>query len=268
MFCARHCLTTGGLALAVLGLIAAPARAQTSPVFVFTETPPQATTPKARVDVGTALPDRGLSLVQDGRFDPGVAVDFGVGHALAIRSVSSTVDLWDRGRSVANFQQIEVLRSWRGGQSWALAYGGGVRQEWGRAQTLVARMAASLALGSSTIAGGVVLEKALSRGRDSADVVTTLGITRALTSRVAFGIEGVGRDLEGFWQRNETDGGARLLVGPSLHLTSRSARWRASFIGGPMATSTSTLNPGLDQVAALSGRFAVLASVTYTSGDR
>ena len=214
-----------------------------------------------------ALPDRGLSLVQDGRFDPGVAVDLRVGNALAIRSVASTVDLWDRGRSTPNFQQIEILRSSRGGDSWVLAYGGGVRQEWGGAQTLVARMAASADVSSSTIAGSFVLEKALRHGHDSADVVTTIGITRAVNSRVAFGLEGVGRDLEGFWERDESDGGARLLVGPSLRLISRSARWRASLVGGPMATSTPTSNTTLDRAVTLSGHFAVLASVTYSAGN-
>ena len=69
--------------------------------------------------------------------------------------------------------------------------------------------------------------------RDAVDVMTTVGWAAKLTPAVALGVEGIGEDLEGFWDPTETEGGARILVGPSLHVAPRGAKWQLTATGGP-----------------------------------
>ena len=57
---------------------------------------------------------------------------------------------------------------------------------------------------------------------------------RKLPHGVSLGVEAVGEDLEGFWEAEEAEGGARLLAGPSLHISPASHRWQFTATGGPM----------------------------------
>jgi len=81
------------------------------------------------------------------------------------------------------------------------------------------------------------------------------------------GIEAIGEDLEGFWEAGEAEGGARLLVGPSLRVTPRGHPWHLSVAGGPVVHATRSSRAG-DVVRALpasTGRngYAVRASLGY-----
>ena len=79
-------------------------------------------------------------------------------------------------------------------------------------------------------------------GRDAVDVITTVGWARRLNRSVSLGVEGIGEDLEGFADPAETEGGARLLVGPSLHIAPAGRRWQLSVAGGPMFHPAGTRN--------------------------
>jgi len=69
--------------------------------------------------------------------------------------------------------------------------------------------------------------------RDAVDLITTFGWARKLASGIALGVEGLAEDLEGFWDPNEAEGGARLLVGPSLHVAPAGRSWQFNATGGP-----------------------------------
>jgi hypothetical protein len=43
----------------------------------------------------------------------------------------------------------------------------------------------------------------------------------------------VAEDLEGFWDPEEAEGGARLLLGPSLHFAPKGRIWQLTAAGGP-----------------------------------
>ncbi|HKW11301.1 MAG TPA: hypothetical protein VJO33_13045, partial [Gemmatimonadaceae bacterium] len=85
-------------------------------------------------------------------------------------------------------------------------------------------------------------------GRDPLDIVTTVGASRALSQAVWVGVEAVGSDLEGFFDTAEAEGGATVLVGPTLAFAV-AHRWRLVLGGGPVlrassnATPTGTLSP-------------------------
>ncbi len=56
----------------------------------------------------------------------------------------------------------------------------------------------------------------------------------ALGRGFSFGVEAVGEDLEAFWEQNEAEGGARVLMGPSLHWVRPDHRLLATLAGGPV----------------------------------
>jgi len=115
-----------------------------------------------------------------------------------------------------------------------LAVGGGVLHEAGGVNVLLGRVAAGRDFDAWRLYGNALFQKPLSSGRDAVDLVTSIGWARRLTPSLSLGVEGIGEDLEGFWEEEEAEGGARLLVGPSLHFAPTGARWQMSVAGGPM----------------------------------
>jgi hypothetical protein len=81
--------------------------------------------------------------------------------------------------------------------------------------------------------GNLLFQKPLASDRDAVDLITTVGWARKLTPAVALGVEGVGEDLEGFWDAEEAEGGARVLIGPSLHIAPVGRVWQVTATGGP-----------------------------------
>jgi len=51
---------------------------------------------------------------------------------------------------------------------------------------------------------------------------------------MSLGVEAIGEDIEGFWESEEAEGGARLLVGPSFRIAPAGQRWQFIATGGPL----------------------------------
>ena len=102
-----------------------------------------------------------------------------------------------------------------------------------------ARFVGARATERSALAAGVLLEHPYAAGRDALDLITSLGLSHALTSTLWLGVEAVGSDLEGFWDQAEAEGGATLFVGPTLAF-SPSDSWRLVAGGGPVLRATSS----------------------------
>jgi hypothetical protein len=116
----------------------------------------------------------------------------------------------------------------------ALAAGGGVLHEPSGTNVLLARVAAGRDWNSSRLQGNVLFQKPMAADRDTVDLITSVGWARKLPHGVSLGVESVGEDLEGFWESDEAEGGTRLLVGPSLHISPTGQRWQLTATGGPM----------------------------------
>jgi hypothetical protein len=91
---------------------------------------------------------------------------------------------------------------------------------------LLARVIAGRNTDASRLFGNLVFQKPMSSERDAVDLVTSVGWARKLTHGVSLGVEAVGEDLEGFWDPQEAEGGARLLADPSLHISPSKGRWQ------------------------------------------
>jgi hypothetical protein len=133
------------------------------------------------------------------------------------------------------FEQGEALFSILTPRSSGLAFaiGGGMLREPGGVDVALARIVVGRDYDQWRLHGNLLFQKPLAPHRDTLDVITTVGWARRLTSTVSLGVEGIGEDLEGFWNPAEAEGGARLLLGPSLHLAPGGQRWQLSVAGGP-----------------------------------
>jgi len=100
----------------------------------------------------------------------------------------------------------------------------------------IGRMMARTDVGRGRLQGSVIIERAVSSlvERDAADFITTLGWSRRIGKRTSLGVESIGQDLEGLWNRAEAEGGAKLLVGPSFQARSPAGDWAASLTAGPV----------------------------------
>jgi hypothetical protein len=224
--------------LLVLALLAAaPAQAQVQP-FVFTL---------------TTLPDAGGGRVGV-RYDAGYAEQtapaFGYdgleqrigaqGSLGAGFTLLGQVGLGIGGeQGSGSTLEAELLKDFLGRSSrLRLAAGGGVRREWDGEPTLLARVLLGHSGRRSTLFGNLRLEKPVEEGRDELDLITSLGWHYRLGAAFHLGVELLGEDLEGFWEEEEAEGGARLFLGPSLHWAPPGQKLYASLAGGPIVHAT------------------------------
>ena len=148
-----------------------------------------------------------------------------------------------------------------------VAMGGGAQREPGGVNVLLARGVFDLTRARFRTTANVVLEKPLASGRDAVDALTSIGFGWRATDRLDAGLEMLAEDIEGLWDPQEAEGGARLMLGPSFHYRT-TGRIEANLAGGPIVLLRGT-KQGSDAVRALgnqSGRqsgYVVRASLTY-----
>ena len=148
---------------------------------------------------------------------------------------------------IRSLQQAEVLRDFIGGnEPTGIRIGGGLgfRHEFNNTQVALSRITAAYDNLNWKFGANVRLEKAFDKNRDGLDIISSIGIHRQISGQFFGGIEAVGQDLEGFWETDEAEGGARLLVGPSLNFAPVASRFSFTLCGGPIIYATrSTIAP-------------------------
>ena len=150
--------------------------------------------------------------------------------------------------SVNSLQQAEVLRDFIGGnkpEGIRIGASLGFRREFNNDKVALSRITAAFENLQWKLGGNVRFEKAFDKNRDGVDVISSIGIHRQIAGQLFGGLEAVGQDLEGFWEADEAEGGARVLVGPSLNYAPVSSRFSFTLCGGPIIYATrSTITPG------------------------
>jgi len=232
------------------------------PHLVFTSALPEPTS--AAPEVTAIVEERGLALWS------GASSEFGVGAVRSdgrwtFRTITSMTTRPVEGHARPMFQQFDVVRPVLSNRSLSVAAGGGLRQEWDGTRVYVGRVQAGATVASGRLQGSVVVERAVSSPtvHDAADVVTSVGWSRPIGRRFGLGVESIAQDLEGLWNPAEADGGAKLLVGPSIHARSTNGRWEAAFTGGPVVRTFSTLSPPVSPVLSPGRHFGLFASATW-----
>jgi hypothetical protein len=172
---------------------------------------------------------------------------------------------------VNSSQQAEVIRNVVGGKHWfgpAIGIGMGVSRDMSNVKAMFSRITAFYNNSQWRLGGNMRIEKAFASSRDDIDLVTSVGFHHRVWGNLFAGLEAVGQDLEGFWEADEAEGGARLLVGPSLNLVPAQSRFAFSVSGGPVFYATrSTVIPSaairdIGTVASQNG-FTLRAMITF-----
>ena len=152
---------------------------------------------------------------------------------------------------VRSLQQAEVLRDFIGGNTpVGLRIGAslGFRREFNNDKIALSRITAAYENMDWRFGANVRFEKAFDKERDDIDIISSIGIHRQISGEFFGGIEAVGQDLEGFWEADEAEGGARLLVGPSLNYAPAASRFSFTLCAGPIIYATRS-TPALDEFA-------------------
>ena len=143
--------------------------------------------------------------------------------------------------NISSAQQAEILHDFIGGKKnlgLRLGLGLGVNRDFGNVKSLLSRVTLSYDAPRWKAGGNLLFEKAFAKNRDDIDVITSIGFHYLLLGKLYCGFEAVGEDLEGFWEENEAEGGAKLLVGPSLNMTTNNSKISFSVSGGPVFYAT------------------------------
>lgn len=214
----------------MVSVVATPAAAQERP-FAFSVAVATESKPAARFDYDVGIGERTFQSDTSNQPEQRVGI-----HASYRRlTFLGRVGLAEVGSSYQSSQSGEAFYSLLGSQNAVtLAAGGGVLHEAGGVNVVLGRVIAGHSARNWQLQGNVLFQKPLSSERDTVDLITTVGWARRLSRSVSLGVEGIGEDLEGFWESDEAEGGARLLVGPSLHVSPVRQRWQLIATGGPM----------------------------------
>ena len=214
----------------VCTVIAAPALAQDKPFVFTTATATDITRPQARVDYEVGTADQAFQ--SDSAFQPEQRVN--VQASLGRVTLIGRFGVSQVGSAYQSSQAGEALFTLTSSTArMSIAAGGGVEHEAAGTNVLMSRIVVGSASDNWLSQGNVVLQHPLAPGRDPLDVLLTGGLARRIAAHASVGLEGVGEDLEGFWNPAEAEGGARLLIGPSFHLSSAGGTWQFLCAGGP-----------------------------------
>lgn len=176
-----------------------------------------------------------------------------------------------RDGAVTSEQQAEVMHDFVGGRKIfgpRLGLSLGYDRDMTNVSAVYSRVTAAFYTTSWRFGGNLRFERAFSGLRDNIDLITSIGIHRRIAGSIFAGFEAVGEDLEGFWESDEAEGGAKLLIGPSVNYAPANSRFAFSACGGPVfyATHSSVIPSGairdIGSIAAQNG-YTLRAMVSF-----
>lgn len=228
-------LAKGTSVALALSLFSAAAGAQATP-FIFTATPFSGGTKAAAYgyyELGYG--ERTFEPVAGDRIEQAVGFRASLGSSLMVLARTGISSV---GGDTRVSPRAEVLLSRPVAKTVRIAAGVGYAHEYSRTDVMLARVGIGRMTTRSVVHGNLMFEKPMSGERDGVDLISTIGAGRRVGSALTMSVEAVGQDLEGFWDPTEKDGGARLMVGPSLNVAPPAARWQLSLGGGPIIRAT------------------------------
>ncbi len=222
------------VALVLSGVV--PAAAQERP-FLFSIATTTEEKPAVRFDYDIGVGERAFQGDVSNQPEQRIGVQASLGRL----TVLARFGISDVGSSYQSSQSGEVLYSMLGaGSAVSLAAGGGLLHEPDGVNVLLTRVTAGKDADDWLLHGNALFQKPMSSERDAVDLITSVGWAWKFPRSVSLGVEMIGEDLEGFWEAEETEGGARLLLGPSLHISPPGRRWQLNATGGPLFHPTDT----------------------------
>ncbi|MDB5014840.1 MAG: hypothetical protein JWQ25_3042 [Daejeonella sp.] len=153
---------------------------------------------------------------------------------------------FNRSGGTRSTQQLEIIRDFIGGKNalgFRMGAGLGAIREWTNSKAIFSRVVAEYDSKAWKMGGNMRFEKSFDAARDKIDLISSIGIHRRVSESFFGGLEAVGEDLEGFWDEEEAEGGAKLFIGPSINYVPSNSKLAFSLSGGPIiyATKNETL---------------------------
>jgi hypothetical protein len=206
---------------------------------LFATQPPSVTT-RLTTSADAGYNARAFEPIAGERLEPRASLIATLSPLLSVSGQLGAASTLDHRTRLSDQVELMVTPLRRG--TFSLASAIGTRHEYTGTDVALGRVIAARTTGASAFAADALFEHPFASGRDALDVIFTVGATRALTQRLWLGAEAVGSDLEGFWSEEEAEGGATLLIGPTMGVVV-SDRWRMIVGGGPVirATTNKTL---------------------------
>lgn len=115
---------------------------------------------------------------------------------------------------VAGEVTVGVLR--QEDQGLNLSVGVGYLMDYQDAPVPRVRITAGRDYGSWNTVGAALVEVPQAEDRDEVDIILAGAVSYPLNARSRLGAELIAEDLEGYWEEEEAEGGAKLIVGPTL----------------------------------------------------
>lgn len=173
----------------------------------------------------------------------GLGQQFGVKGYLGNRfTLYATASVgFANGGGISSAQQAEVIRDLIGGKEafgFRLGAGLGLSRDWSNTGSAISRITASFDELNWRLVGNLRFEKAFDKTRDKLDFISGLGFQHQITNGFYLGFEALGQDLEGFWEKDEAEGGAKVMIGPSVNLSPSHSKLSFSLSGGPVFYAT------------------------------
>jgi hypothetical protein len=132
-----------------------------------------------------------------------------------------------------------------------LAIGMGGMRDYTGVGVVLGRLAAGYRGPAWDMAGNVRVERPLvgpgaqaTAHRDAIDVITTAGVARRVSGTLRLGLETVAEDLEGLFEREEAEGGAKVMIGPTVAIAPRGSHWQLLAGGGRVIRVTHSATVG------------------------
>jgi len=232
-----------GWAAAMVALLAAPSQAQTRP-FVYSVLPAPSTMAANRLYADMAY---GRDLFQGlgpESFEQRVGLVVRLPSVLSFLAEAGWAPHDNATRSDATVRGELIARLPMFGRA-IVALGAGGMQDYSRTAVATGRLILGYAWPHTVAAANLRLEHPFGNGahedrRDPVDVIMTLGLSHVATGALRLGLESVAEDLEALVASDEAEGGARVMLGPSLALAPPGTRWGLVVVAGPVVRLTNS----------------------------
>jgi hypothetical protein len=185
-----------------------------------------------------ALSHEGFEPASAGRYEQSLSAQAGLPGRFVLAGRAGVAQGQPNSRGAASLELLREVGPSGRATSMFVGVGGGL--DFSHTQLATVRMGIAHKGVENRLQGNVLFEKPLVSDRDAVDVVGTVGWLRRVSSIAELGVEAVGQDLEGFWEADEAEGGARLLVGPTLAIAPVGAGWRFIVGGGVVVRATTS----------------------------
>ena len=198
---------------------------------------------KAVVEWGTAFGTREINPISERGVEQELRVDVGLTEFMAAE-LGGGMLLEDNKETRYSFHVealVNLLNEHRAGINLGIALG--FIRDYRDANIPRVRLIMDKSIGDFRIAFSGLLEFPLASNRDPVDIILSLASSYAIFESFQVGLEAVGEDLEGFWERDEAEGGAKLLGGPTIWFKPSSDITVKLNVAGVMTVSSGAVSP-------------------------